>query len=97
MPDFFLIAGLFLSHRITRPWRSYLDSKVLHFGYFYVLWMTIQFATKGFDFYREDGFGGLLHGYLNGVDRPLRHAVVHLHACSVLRRGKAGPVTCRRG
>jgi uncharacterized membrane protein YcfT len=44
MPDFFLIAGLFLANVIGRPWRSYLDKKVLHFAYFYALWATIQFA-----------------------------------------------------
>jgi uncharacterized membrane protein YcfT len=47
MPDFFLISGLFLAARIDRPWRSFLDSKVLHFAYFYLLWMTIQLAIKG--------------------------------------------------
>ena len=46
MPDFFLIAGLFLARRIDAPWRLYLDRKVLHFVYFYVLWLTIQFAFK---------------------------------------------------
>jgi uncharacterized membrane protein YcfT len=44
MPDFFLIAGLFLAASLRRPWRSYLDTKVVHFAYFYVLWMTLQFA-----------------------------------------------------
>src|SRR4029078_9771560 len=38
MPDFFLISGLFLAARIDRPWRAYLDTKVAHFAYFYVLW-----------------------------------------------------------
>ncbi|MCC0055322.1 MAG: acyltransferase family protein [Rhodobiaceae bacterium] len=46
MPDFFLIAGLFLSARIDKPWREYLDSKVLHFLYFYWLWAIIQLAIK---------------------------------------------------
>ena len=46
MPDFFLIAGLFLARRIDHPWRSYIDSKVIHFLYFYVLWLTIQFALR---------------------------------------------------
>jgi uncharacterized membrane protein YcfT len=46
MPDFFLISGLFLAQRIDRPWREYLDSKVLHFVYFYVVWMTIIFFAK---------------------------------------------------
>jgi uncharacterized membrane protein YcfT len=44
MPDFFLISGLFLSRTIDAPWRQYLDRKVLHFVYFYVLWLVIQLA-----------------------------------------------------
>jgi uncharacterized membrane protein YcfT len=44
MPDFFLISGLFLSRTIDAPWRVYLDRKVLHFVYFYVLWLVIQLA-----------------------------------------------------
>lgn len=46
MPDFFLVAGLFLSHTIDRPWRDYLDRKVLHFGYFFVLWTLILGLPK---------------------------------------------------
>jgi uncharacterized membrane protein YcfT len=46
MPDFFLISGLFLARRINANWRSYLDTKVVHFFYFYLLWMAIQFAFK---------------------------------------------------
>src|SRR6202012_2417238 len=39
MPDFFLISGLFLPVVIDRDWRTYLDRKVVHFAYFYVLWV----------------------------------------------------------
>ncbi|MEZ5789737.1 MAG: acyltransferase family protein [Nitratireductor sp.] len=46
MPDFFLISGLFLGLVIDRPWRRYLDRKVVHFFYFYVLWLSIQFVFK---------------------------------------------------
>ncbi|MCK1744814.1 acyltransferase family protein [Bradyrhizobium sp. 139] len=46
MPDFFLISGLFVSQVIDRPWRLYLDRKVVHFAYFYVLWTAIQFVFK---------------------------------------------------
>ncbi len=46
MPDFFLIAGLFLSRRIGHTWRSYLDTKVVHFFYFYFIWMTIWYVLK---------------------------------------------------
>lgn len=41
MPDFFLISGLFLSRVIDRPWRHYLDTKVVHYLYFFVLWTFI--------------------------------------------------------
>ena len=70
MPDFFLISGLFLSARVDKPWRSYLDGKVLHFVYFYVLWMTIQFATKGYGIFQEAGATGLLQSYLMGFVEP---------------------------
>lgn len=46
MPDFFLVAGLFLSRTIDRGWRSYGDKRILHFAYFYVLWLLIQSAFK---------------------------------------------------
>ncbi len=46
MPDFFLISGLFLANVIDRDWRLYLDRKVVHFFYFYILWVAIQFVFK---------------------------------------------------
>lgn len=70
MPDFFLISGLFLASRIDRPWRSYLDSKVVHFAYFYVLWMTIQFALKSKGFIAEMGLEGTALQYLQGFVEP---------------------------
>jgi len=42
MPDFFLIAGLFLSKTIDGPLTNYIDKKVVHFLYFYVMWLVIQ-------------------------------------------------------
>ena len=55
MPDFFLISGLFLAQVIDRNWRTYLDRKVLHFVYFYLLWTAIQFAFKAPMFIHEHG------------------------------------------
>lgn len=46
MPDFFLLAGLFLSRVVHRDLRTFVDRKVIHFAYFYLLWATILFATK---------------------------------------------------
>jgi uncharacterized membrane protein YcfT len=70
MPDFFLISGLFLARRINAPWRSYLDTKVLHFAYFYILWMSIQFLLKGYGIYRADGIAGVAHEYALGFIEP---------------------------
>jgi uncharacterized membrane protein YcfT len=70
MPDFFLISGLFLAARIDRPWRSYLDSKVLYFAYFYVLWLTIQFATKAPAMIAADGADATAVAYLTGLVQP---------------------------
>jgi uncharacterized membrane protein YcfT len=46
MPDFYLLSGLFLFRVIDRDWRTYLDRKVLHFAYFYVLWLVILMTIK---------------------------------------------------
>jgi len=70
MPDFFLIAGLFLSRRIDAPWRLYIDRKVLHFVYFYVLWLTIQFGFKAPGIQAEAGWEGLAREYLMAFVEP---------------------------
>lgn len=70
MPDFFLISGLFLAARIDRPWRSYLDTKVVHFAYFYVLWLTIQFALKAPGMAQEHGGLATLETYLTSFFVP---------------------------
>jgi uncharacterized membrane protein YcfT len=70
MPDFFLISGLFLASRIYRPWGSYLDTKLVHFAYFYVLWMTIQFLFKGHGIYMAEGIPGLATAWLMGFVQP---------------------------
>src|SRR5947199_773222 len=63
MPDFFLISGLFLPLVIDRDWRTYLDRKVVHFAYFYVVWVTIQFGFKAPAFAAETSWrdAGLLY------------------------------------
>ena len=70
MPDFFLISGLFLGLVIDRPWRRYIDRKVVHFAYFYILWLTIQFLFKAPGIAAEAGVSGALHAYLMGFIEP---------------------------
>ncbi|QPF92468.1 acyltransferase family protein [Bradyrhizobium commune] len=70
MPDFFLISGLFLPLVIDRDWRTYLDRKVVHFAYFYVVWVTIQFGFKAPAFAAETSWrdAGVL--YLESFIEP---------------------------
>src|ERR1041385_2596306 len=70
MPDFFLISGLFLARVIDRDWRDYLDRKVVHFAYFYVLWVTIQFAFKAPTFAAAIGWRGVGLSYLEAFIEP---------------------------
>jgi uncharacterized membrane protein YcfT len=65
MPDFFLIAGLFAMRSLRAPLRRFLDGKIVHFAYFYVLWMTIQILMKR---------GGLL------IENPTRFGSEYLYS-----------------
>lgn len=46
MPDFFMVAGLFAASAVAKPWRTYLDRKVVHFAYFFALWLGIILLVK---------------------------------------------------
>jgi uncharacterized membrane protein YcfT len=70
MPDFFLISGLFLAVVIDRDWRTYLDRKVVHFAYFYVLWVTIQFGFKAPAFAAESSWSHVGFEYLESFIEP---------------------------
>jgi uncharacterized membrane protein YcfT len=70
MPDFFMISGLFLARVIDRDWRTYLDRKVVHFVYFYALWVTIQFAFKAPGLIGEHGPLGVAGLYLFSYIEP---------------------------
>ena len=70
MPDFFLISGLFLARVIDRDWVTYLDRKVVHFVYFYVLWVTIQFAFKAPGLMAAHGPLGVAGLYLQAYVEP---------------------------
>ncbi len=82
MPDFFMISGLFLARVIDRDWRTYLDRKVVHFAYFYVLWVTIQFAFKS--------------PRLRGPPRARRRGLHAISRRSSSRSARCGSSTCCR-
>ena len=70
MPDFFMLSGLFVARVLARPWRSYLDGKVLHFVYFYVLWGTLKFANMEANALPGPDAFGLLPEYLKMFVEP---------------------------
>lgn len=70
MPDFFLVSGLFLGLVIDRPWRRYLDRKVVHFLYFYLLWLGIQFAFKAPGMYLDGGISEPVSAFLIALVQP---------------------------
>jgi uncharacterized membrane protein YcfT len=70
IPAFFLISGLLVARAIDRDWRTFIDSKVLHFVYFYVLWLAIQFAFKFASFASELGIAGAIRLYAEAFIQP---------------------------
>ncbi|SNY90167.1 Uncharacterized membrane protein YcfT [Cohaesibacter sp. ES.047] len=70
MPVFFAVAGLFAANAISKDWRTFLDSKFVHFAYFYVIWMTIQFIFKTPFFIQTLGSEGTLSYYIASFVQP---------------------------
>src|SRR5882672_9697879 len=62
MPDFFLISGLFLARVI--------DREVVHFAYFYLLWVTIQLIVKAPGLASEQGWAAVGSLYLEAFVQP---------------------------
>ncbi len=68
IPDFFLLSGLFLGRVIDRDWRLFADRRVVHFAYFYLLWVLIQSVVKT---------GPIVEG-ASGIDGKLAAFGLHL-------------------
>jgi uncharacterized membrane protein YcfT len=70
MPDFFLISGLFVARVLNRPLRSYIDSKVLYFFYFYIVWVTFRFTFMNLGGILGDDRLALIPDYLHLYIEP---------------------------
>lgn len=70
IPAFFLVSGLFLERSLKADWSRLIDRKLLHFAYFYVLWLTIQFIVKAPVMANETGWGGVITSYLMAFVQP---------------------------
>ncbi len=80
MPDFFLISGLFLSRTINAPLRDYIDKKIVHFIYFYVLWLVIQMGIVEADILVADPLEWVRQYFYNFVDPYQTLWFVHMLA-----------------
>ena len=70
MPDFFLVSGILLPLAIRRDWRTFLDRKVAHFAYFYLLWLTILIAFESPWIAAKAGWPGVGALYLKSIVHP---------------------------
>jgi uncharacterized membrane protein YcfT len=70
MPDFFLVSGVLLTLAIGREWRTFLDRKVVHFAYFYLLWLTILVAFESPWTAARAGWSGVGALYLRSLGNP---------------------------
>ena len=82
MPDFFLLSGLFLGASIHSPLRDYVDRKIVHFAYFYLLWLAIHMVIieAGLLASSPAGFAGL---YLVALIEPLHTSLWFIHMLAV--------------
>lgn len=60
IPAFFVVAGLFMARALQRNWPDYLDRKVIHFAYFYGLWVIIHFLVRSPGLIAHGDYGVLL-------------------------------------
>jgi len=80
MPDFFLISGLFLSLSINAPLKDYIDKKIVHFIYFYVLWLFIQTAIVDANILVDDPMQWVQNYFIYFVDPYQTMWFVHMLA-----------------
>jgi uncharacterized membrane protein YcfT len=80
MPDFFMISGLFLARTINSPLKDFIDKKVVHFVYFYVLWLVIQLAIVEFDLLVADPMEWVRHYFVGFIDPYQTLWFVHMLA-----------------
>ncbi|KMO36543.1 acyltransferase [Methylobacterium variabile] len=70
IPDFFLLSGLFVGRVVDRDWRLFADRRIVHFAYFYLLWLVLQSAVKYGQITDGAGPGAFLAHLAHGLVEP---------------------------
>ncbi len=65
MPLFFTLSGLFFAKALTSSWRDIINSKLLHFTYFYAIWLVIQSALRS-----SGNIGSFTEYFLSNIIEP---------------------------
>lgn len=65
MPDFFLLSGVVGGMALHRPWRAFLNAKVVHYLYFYVLWVGLRVLVVP-----RDPTTGLVEAFFGALLQP---------------------------
>jgi uncharacterized membrane protein YcfT len=71
MPDFFLLSGLFLHRVISKPWRNYLDTKVVHYLYFLLLWTILILIVANWSLHPPSGVVDLVQQLMVALYNPI--------------------------
>lgn len=70
VPAFFVVAGLFAHRVLGWTWRRFVDRRILHYVYFYCLWVSIQFAFKAPGMVADAGIAAAVEAYLMAFVQP---------------------------
>lgn len=46
IPTFFVVSGLFMAHVLKRSLSVFVRTRIVHLGYFYLLWLAIQLVAR---------------------------------------------------
>lgn len=70
IPLFFLVSGLFVARVLNVPLIEFLDRRVLHYAYFYILWLNVQFLFKSHSFSAHLSPEEVFQAYLAAYIQP---------------------------
>ena len=70
IPAFFFLAGVLAPRAFEKSGPRFLDAKLLHFAYFYILWLTIQLAVKAPHMAQVNSLSEIATAYFTAFVQP---------------------------
>jgi len=69
MPDFFMLSGFLAAGIGALNWRDFVDRRILHYAYFYLLWLAIVVCLKSLAS-GSDAIAQIIVGIAGGIFEP---------------------------